>query len=87
MAIEIAYDPIHPAFPAHPLCVGVVISPIRQSIHPDHGHQIGAIRIQSRIDLIVGDEAIRRYKRSRVVAKKRPSLPYVGKRHHPTRQY
>jgi len=30
MAIEIAYYPIHPAFPAHPLCVGVMIGPIRQ---------------------------------------------------------
>src|SRR6478609_12032248 len=32
IAIEIAYDPIHPAFPAHPLSVGVAIGPIRQSI-------------------------------------------------------
>src|SRR6476660_3516122 len=87
IAIEIAYDPIHPAFPADPLSVGVAIGPIRQSIDADHRHEIGAIRVQFGIDLIVGDEAVRRYARSGVVPTKRPRLPYVGKRHHPSRQY
>ena len=40
VAVEIGDDPIHPVLLAHPLCVGVDIRPILQSIDADHRHEI-----------------------------------------------
>jgi hypothetical protein len=59
LPVEIGNDAIHPALLARVLRLGGETGPVLNPIEADQRRKVGTIRIQSGIDLIVGDETIR----------------------------
>ena len=68
LPVEIGNDSIHPAILARTLRLGSEVGPVLNPIEANHRRKIRAIGIQSGIDLIVGDEAIRRDPAFRLLA-------------------